>query len=34
MCPGYHFFHDLGTNFYGGVYFGNLQPNVDLGFMV
>ena len=32
--PGYHFFHELGSNYYGAVYFGNLQPNVDLGFMV
>ena len=32
--PGYFFAHKLGSNRYGGVYFGNGKRNIDLGFMV
>lgn len=32
--PGYHFFHELNTNKFGGVYFGNGKPEGDLVFMV
>lgn len=32
--PGYFFAHTLGTNQYGGAYFGDGKRNVDLGFMV
>jgi len=34
LWPGYFAFHRLGTDLFGGVYFGEGRKNIDLPFMI